>query len=87
MFDDYRWRTLLILFAASAQGRELRFVDLFDAAGAPHTTGRRIVEELERLGFVAVRAGDYASSRKLVSLTAVGVAQMENYFECRAHSI
>lgn len=81
---DYRWRTLLVLYIAAAEQRDLRFVDLFDEIRAPNTTARRIVVELERLGFVAVRLGNRAmSQKKLVSLTAIGLAHMTNYFDCR----
>jgi DNA-binding MarR family transcriptional regulator len=48
MFRDYRWQALLILFIADAEQRDVRFLDLFTEIGAPHTTGKRIVDELEQ---------------------------------------
>ena len=83
-FADYRWHALLALFCATVEEREVRFLDLFREIGAPHTTGKRIVDELQTAGFVSIRSGDYSKARKLVSMTPVGIGKLEAYFALRA---
>lgn len=75
-FSDPRWDVLLVLFAAYEEGREVRFIDAFNAAGVPHATGTRAINELEQAGFVAThRPGEWRQKR-LVQLTEEGAKRM-----------
>lgn len=84
LFGDHRWQALLTLYGAKAEDREVRLLDLLNELGAPFTTGRRIVDEFEGFGLFTIRPGDYATARKLVSVTPAGLDQIEAHFERRA---
>ncbi|HEY0114541.1 MAG TPA: hypothetical protein VGB54_02360 [Allosphingosinicella sp.] len=80
MFGDYRWPMMLVLYIAHEEGREMRQRDAFSESGVPHTTGKRILDELGSLGMIQVRSGDHARARRLISLSPQGVERMRRFF-------
>ena len=77
LFAEPQWDMLLVLFKAYAEQRELRQLDIFNEAGVPHTTGLRMIEQLERSGLVERRPGDTFLRKRLVRLTKDAVTRME----------
>jgi DNA-binding MarR family transcriptional regulator len=75
-FAEYEWDMLLVLCMKAASQPELRQIDLFNAAGVPHTTGLRMIERLEAAGIVVRRSGGSTLRKRLVALTADGFQRL-----------
>ena len=80
MFGDYRWSILLVLYVAHEEDREVRQADVFKEAGVPHTTGKRIIDELGDLNLVEVRQGNSARAKRFIKLRSEGLDQMKGFF-------
>jgi len=76
---EYRWAMLLTLYVARGEDRQLRLLDLFNQAAVPHTTGKRIIEEMAELGLLDIIAGGSTKAKKFVALSEDGSARMERF--------
>jgi ActR/RegA family two-component response regulator/DNA-binding MarR family transcriptional regulator len=78
---DPVWDMLLDLAYAKESNEAVSTTNLCIGAGVPITTGLRRLDELEKLGLV-VRQPDPADRRRImVTLTAIGEAQMQEFLE------
>ncbi len=75
-FAEYEWDMLLVLCMKAHSQPELRQIDLFNAAGVPHTTGLRMIERLEAAGLIVRRPGGTTLRKRLVALTGDGLQRL-----------
>jgi hypothetical protein len=80
LFGDYRWPMLLVLYVAHEEQREVRQIDAFRDAGVPHTTGKRIIDELVDLNLVEVRPGGSGQAKRFAQLSPGGQDQKKRFF-------
>jgi hypothetical protein len=80
LFGDYRWPLLLVLYLAYEERREVRQIDAFREADVPHTTGKRILDELSELNLVEVRPGASGQAKRIVQLSPNGFEQIKRFF-------
>ena len=81
LFGEPGWDMLLVLFKARREQREPRQIHVFNEAGVPHTTGIRMLEQLEAAGLVECERIGPVARRRVVRLTEEAVARMTAYLE------
>ena len=84
LFGDYRWPMLLVLYVAYEEHREVRQIDGFKEAGVPHTTGKRVLDELGELNLIEVRSGGGGQTKRIIQLSPDGLDQMKRFFSSAA---
>lgn len=80
LFYDPPWDMLLELFASHGEGKPNTVKTAVLATACPEATALRWIDRLEDRGLLS-RQADLLDSRRIVALTAEGVAAMRNYLE------
>lgn len=81
LFADPAWDMLLYLYCAQASGKETSVTSLIYSAEIPQSTGLRWVQTLITCGLAARRPHPTDRRRILMTLTEVGLTQVEQYLE------
>lgn len=79
LFGEPAWDLILALFVARHEGRSMSVRSACEAAGAPKTTGRRLLARLEESGLIAVRRANGARKGLRVELTEEGCDRLADY--------
>lgn len=81
LFGEPSWDILLDLYVASCDGRRVPTTSACIGSNVPPTTALRWLRILESRGFVDRQSDDADGRRTFVSLSAKGIAVMEEYLE------
>lgn len=79
LFGEPAWDLILALFIAREEGRSLTVRAACDAAGAPKTSGRRLLKRLEAAGLVEFRLVNGSRKGRRVELTREGCDRLADY--------
>lgn len=79
LFGEPAWDLILALFIARHEGRSLTVRSACEAAGAPKTTGRRLLARLEEAGLIEVRLVNGSRKGRRVELTREGCDRLADY--------
>ena len=81
LFREPEWDMLLVLFKARGEQREMRQIHVFNEASVAHTTGLRMIEQLEQAGLIECERTGPVARRRKVRLTEDAVARMTRFLE------
>lgn len=79
LFGEPAWDLLLALFIARDKGKSVILCAAYRKAGVSDTTGRRVLDRLEREGLINRRRAPRSRKTRLVELTQEGVERLTEY--------
>jgi DNA-binding MarR family transcriptional regulator len=79
LFGEPAWDLLLKLFAAREQGQNMILSQAYRAARVSDTTGRRLLDQLEKEGMITRRRTPRSRKTRLVELTDDAVERLIDY--------
>jgi DNA-binding MarR family transcriptional regulator len=79
LFGEPAWDLLLALFIAREKGTNLILCAAYRKAGVTDTTGRRLLERLEKEGLISRRRAPRSRKTWLVELTDAAVEKLTEY--------
>jgi len=79
LFGEPAWDLLLALFTAREKGQDIILANAYHAARVSDTTGRRLLDQLEREGLISRRRAPGSRKTRLVELTQDGVERLTDY--------
>jgi DNA-binding MarR family transcriptional regulator len=80
LFGEPAWDLLLALFTAREKGETMILCEAYRAARVSDTTGRRLLEQLEKEGLISRRRAPRSRKTRLVELTPDGVERMAAFW-------
>ena len=79
LFGEPAWDLLLMLFAAREKGQSMILSACYRVARVSDTTGRRLLDQLEREGLISRRRAPRSLKTRLVELTNDAVERLSGY--------
>ncbi len=79
LFGEPAWDLLLALFIAREKGQAIILSLAYRAARVSDTTGRRLLDQLEREGMISRRRAPRSRKTRLVELTEDAVERLTDY--------
>jgi hypothetical protein len=80
LFGEPAWDLLLALFTAREKGEEMILCAAYRAAHVSDTTGRRLLDQLEKEGLISRRRAPDSRKTRLVELTPDAVERMTEFW-------
>jgi len=80
LFGEPAWDLLLALFTAREKGEEMILCAAYRAAHVSDTTGRRLLDQLEKEGLISRRRAPRSRKTRLVELTPDGVERLTAFW-------
>jgi DNA-binding MarR family transcriptional regulator len=80
IFGEPAWDLLLALFTAREKGEPMILCEAYRAAHVSDTTGRRLLDQLEKEGLISRRRAPRSRKTRLVELTADAVERMTEFW-------
>ncbi|MEA3012474.1 MAG: hypothetical protein QOD42_1019 [Sphingomonadales bacterium] len=80
IFGEPAWDLLLALFTAREKGEEMILCAAYRAARVSDTTGRRLLDQLEKEGLISRRRAPDSRKTRLVELTPDAVERMIEFW-------
>jgi DNA-binding MarR family transcriptional regulator len=80
LFGEPAWDLLLALFTAREKGEPMILCEAYRAAKVSDTTGRRLLDQLEKEGLISRRRAPRSRKTRLVELTADGVERLTAFW-------
>lgn len=79
LFGEPAWEMLLELYIRDAEGTAFTVADLIATSNAPSSTAARWFAQLDKLGFVTLRAHPSDQNTEFVDLTGEAKAALERH--------
>lgn len=79
LFGEPAWDLLLALFIAREKGQPIILSAAYRAGRVSDTTGRRLLDQLEREGMISRRRAPRSRKTRLVELTEDAVGRLADY--------
>jgi DNA-binding MarR family transcriptional regulator len=79
LFGEPAWDLLLALFIAREKGQAIILSSAYRAARVSDTTGRRLLDQLEREGMISRRRAPRSRKTRLVELTEDAIERLTDY--------
>ena len=80
IFGEPAWDFLLALFTAHDKGETMILCEAYRAAHVSDTTGRRLLDQLEKEGLISRRRAPDSRKTRLVELTPDAVERMTEFW-------
>ena len=80
IFGEPAWDLLLALFTAHEKGETMILCEAYRAAHVTDTTGRRLLDQLEKEGLISRRRAPRSHKTRLVELTPDAVERMTDFW-------
>ena len=79
MFGEPAWDLLLSLFMAREKGQVMILCKAYKAAGVSDTTGRRLLDRMEKEGLITRRRAPRSRKMRVVEMTDAAAERLIDY--------
>ena len=79
LFGEPAWDLLLALFTAREKGQSVILCKAYRAAGVTDTTGRRLLDRMEKEGLITRRRAPRSRKMRVVEITDAAVERLIDY--------